>query len=530
MHLDTGCPRCGYQSAGISLVNQDSARSLVSTPQDEIRFIEDETRRLDDLISQLRKERAGLLRRLNDIHALTSEFPYEIISSIFRDVCPPIDLKTRDFRTEYAHRHPYERRSSDFEDPGPLIPIMLGAVSSRWRQIAWSTQDLWTSIALEVKEAQVQSQARLLDLYFGNAGGLSVSLELDFREYFLAHHRNKNSEGDENPLAPIHAVILKYSPKIQILRLSAVPPEWVDSLSGVFTSLEDLSLGWPTNGQIKPTQHFSFIDILALRRVTIRRLWAPLKLPWTQMVVLDLDRMTIDTCVELLIECRNLEEYSVREPSFTPSDRRHPSLDGTITLDNLRILIWTCLPDAWSIAMLEHVRFSRLGKLEWHGFPGDQNRSRFRDFFSDLPSTLRTLGLTRYDSPEGLLDILANIPQLTHLELLSCQSRFCRSIFHNLTLTALPESHDMTLLPALEALTFNRCDDMQEFGFKNSFLFKDLLSMLRVRSAAALMDQGLSLQFIPNIKWRAEAHRALRKIVDEGIKVKILEDSELGNW
>lgn len=454
----------------------------------------------------------------------TSVFPYEIISSIFQLVSPPIDFKSRDFRTEYAHRHVYERETSDFEDPGPLVAITLGAVSSHWRQVAWSTQDLWTSIALEVKEAAAQSQAGLLNLYFTNAGNRSVSLELDFREYFLAYRRNKSHQSDASALTPIHAVILKYAPKINSLRLSAVPPEWVNSLSGVFTSLEDLALGWPTNGQVKPTQEFSFIDILALRRVTIRRLWAPLKLPWTQIVVLDLDRMTIDTCVELLIGCHNLEEYSIREPSFTPSDRRHPSLNGIITLSNLRTLIWTCLPDAWSTAMLEHVRFSRLEKLEWHGFPGDQNRNRFRDFFAHLPPTLQTLGLSRYDSPDGLYDILSSVPQVLRLELLSCQSRICRSVMHHLTPNISTDSQDPGLLPMLEFLIFDHCDEMQQFGTKNSQLFKDVLSMLRGRSAAAMMHQGFRLQFNPRIRWRTEAQQMLKKIVYEGIKVKIVEE------
>jgi hypothetical protein len=318
------------------------------------------------------------------------------------------------------------------------------------------------------------------------------------------------------------ATILKYASKIQSLRISTVPPEWVDSLSGVFSSLEDLALGWPTNGHMKTTQNISFSDILALRRVTIRRLLAPLKLPWMQMVVLDLDRMAMDICVELLIECRNLEEYSIREPLFTPSDRRHPSLDGTITLDNLRTLVWTCLPDAWSIAMLEHVRFSMLERLEWHGFPGEQHRNGFRDFFSRLPSRLRTLGLLRYDSSEGLLDILTSIPQLTHLELLSCQIRFCRYILQNLAMPVSTESHMMALLPALKFLTINDCGEMQLFGIRNSHPFMDLLSMLTIRSAA-LADEGLGLRFIPSIKWKTEALRMLKRMVREGIKVNLVE-------
>ncbi|KAF9448941.1 hypothetical protein P691DRAFT_775045 [Macrolepiota fuliginosa MF-IS2] len=501
------------------------------SPLDEIRFIENGTLRLDGLILQLRNKRADLLRRLNTIHSSTSVLPYEIISSIFQHVSPPIDFESRDFRTEYAHRPVtvYQlTKKSDFEDPGPFIPVMLGVISSHWRSIAWSTQELWTSIALEVKEAKAQSQACLLDLYFRNAKDLRVSLELDFREYFRSN-RAQNSSGDESALAPMHAVILKYASKIHSFRLSAVPSGWVNTLSGVFTSLADLALGWPTNGQVNPSHQFSFVDIVTLRRVTIRRLWAPLKLPWTQIVVLDLDRMTIDTCVELLIGCRNLEEYSVREPSFTPSDRRHPSLDGIITLDNLRNLIWSCLPDAWSIAMLDHVRFSRLEQLEWHGFPGDQNRNRFRGFFAQLPLTLQTLGLARCDSSEGLHDILSNVPQLAHLRLLACQSRFCLSVIHCLTPHISRETQEPVLLPVLSFLTVDRCDEMQQFGLKGSLLFQEFLVMLRGRSTA-LTNQDFGLHFKPHIRWRTEVQQILKKAVREGVNLKIVEGDKVVDW
>ncbi|KAF7770654.1 hypothetical protein Agabi119p4_6628 [Agaricus bisporus var. burnettii] len=517
--------------AGVQIVLRLPTRPVVSTiktmrqsfatPQDEIRFIDDETQRLDSLISSLRKERAGLLRRLNEIHSMTKELPVEIISSIFQHVSPPINFNTRVFRTESVHGHRYEQTSLDFEDPGPLFPIILAAVSSHWRQIARSTPELWTTIALEVKGPRLRSQVALLDLYFGNTGNFSGSLELDFRNYFCAFPNNQYHtvfEDDRDSLQQMLAVILKYASKIQSLRISAVPPEWVDSLSGVFSSLEDLALGWPTNGHMKTTENISFTEIIALRRVTIRRLLAPLKLPWMQMAVLDLDRMAMDICVDLLIECRNLKEYSIREPLFTPSDRRHPSLDGTITLDNLRNLVWTCLPDAWSNAMLEHVRFSKLERLEWHGFPGKQHRNRFRNFFSRLPSTLRTLGLSRYDSPEGLLDILTSTPQLTHLELLSCQIRFCRYVLQSLARPTSAESHVMALLPALKYLTINDCDDMQLFGKRNSIPFMDLLSMLTIRSTV-LADKRLGLRFIPNMNWKAEALRMLKRVGSGGDQV-----------
>jgi hypothetical protein len=531
MCLNSGsCPRCGYRFDEIAIFNQETEATLGSRRKDDIAWIKEETRKLDDLIHQLRNERARLLKRLNSIQSPTSALPYEIITSIFQHVCLQTDFQVRDFRTEYTQRHPSEKHTTCFEDSGPLVPVMLGAVCTRWRYIAWSTHNLWTSIALEIEGGQAGNQENLLRLYLANAGNSPVSLELDFRQLFLDLPLSTNSQIGSASLAPIHDVILQHAPKIQSLRLSAVPPEWLASLNGVFSSLENLALDWPINGQVKPTQMFSFSDILALRRVTIRRLWAPLKLPWSQIAVLDLDRMTIDTCVQLLIECRNLEIYSAKEPSFTPSDRHHPSLNEIVSLNNLQALTWTCLPDAWSIAMLEHVRFSNLRRLEWHGFPGDQNRNRFRDFFADLPPTLRVLGLSRYDSPDGLQDIIVNVPFLTHLELLSCRPRFCRSILHSLTPPLSLESQDQLLLPSLESLTFDHCDGMQYFGIKGSLLFEDLFSMLHLRFTTTTVNQGLVLQFNPSIRWRSEAQQILTQLVHEQAAANILEESETVSW
>ncbi|KAJ3571044.1 hypothetical protein NP233_g4012 [Leucocoprinus birnbaumii] len=512
---------CSIQCGG----SEDGA-TLPRAFKDDITSITVETNKIDKLIGRLRKERAHLQRRLNNLQSRTKVLPYEIISTIFRHICPQFDSQIRDLDTGSALKYPSERRISDLEEVGPLAPVILGAVSALWRQIAWSTPDLWTSFALKVNERKIHHQADLLHLYFQNAGNFPVSLELDFcGEFSNLDHPN------DHTLAPIHAVILDHAPRVRSLRLSAVPLEWAASINGEFTSLENLALGWPFAGQVRRTQVLSFVDILALRRVTIQRLWAPLVLPWSQIVALDLDRMTIDTCVELLIECGNLEEYSMREPSFTPSDRRHPSLDGVITLDKLRVLVWTCLPDAWSIAMLEHVRFARLERIEWHGFPSDQNRNRIRDFFMDMPPTLQTLGLSRYDSSESLQETLINLPQVAHLELLSCQSRFCRSILHSLTPPLSLESHDQVLLPLLRRLTFDRCNEMHQFGTKGSLLFRDLFEMLHLRFSAAIMDQGgLVLQFKPRVKWRPDAQRVLAQLIHDGVITDILEGARSVAW
>ncbi|KAF9446247.1 hypothetical protein P691DRAFT_674016, partial [Macrolepiota fuliginosa MF-IS2] len=73
----------------------------------------DPTFLIETRLRELAVERSSLLCQLNDFRAATRVVPPEILSEIFVIAA---------------------------------TPLRLGAVCSRWREVAWDTPELWTTI------------------------------------------------------------------------------------------------------------------------------------------------------------------------------------------------------------------------------------------------------------------------------------------------------------------------------------------------------------------------------------------------
>ena len=89
---------------------------------------EKEKKKLEIRIEKIDLRRRGLRTVMNENHdRLIPRFPLEIASHIFIQYAPPSALFDKDERT----------RST---------PLHLGAVCQKWRQLAWVTPQLWSSL------------------------------------------------------------------------------------------------------------------------------------------------------------------------------------------------------------------------------------------------------------------------------------------------------------------------------------------------------------------------------------------------
>lgn len=74
---------------------------------------------------------------------------------------------------------------------GQRSPLVLGAVASLWRDIAWSTPSLWINLTLFTKSENVFCwQLDVLRLWFENVRGLWLYLN------FGGRMNNDDSDGD----------------------------------------------------------------------------------------------------------------------------------------------------------------------------------------------------------------------------------------------------------------------------------------------------------------------------------------------
>ena len=112
----TLCSRCGFRDA-----------------VDEGCDPEDELAELDALLERLRLKRYDLKRKINRFHSpIIRQLPPDVTSTIF-EYCLP-DFAANPFFTMALGNLSY--------------PLSLGAICSYWRDIAWSTPSLWSSLVI----------------------------------------------------------------------------------------------------------------------------------------------------------------------------------------------------------------------------------------------------------------------------------------------------------------------------------------------------------------------------------------------
>ena len=102
--------------------------------------LRDELAELDVLLERLRLKHYDLKRKINRFHSpIIRHLPPDVMSTIF-EFCLPY------FMDHHDHRLAFRSTEKDSS-----FPLSLGAVCSYWRDIAWSTSSLWSSLAVYVR-------------------------------------------------------------------------------------------------------------------------------------------------------------------------------------------------------------------------------------------------------------------------------------------------------------------------------------------------------------------------------------------
>lgn len=403
--------------------------------QGEATLIQDEVRRLDDLIYRLNQNRATLLRRLNNIQAATRRLPPEVLSTIFQFARPPIDFSTRITPAEYPDDPDLRRDTYDHEED---FHFNLAAVSYRWRQIVWSTPQLWTTISVEVYETAAENNASILNLYFQNARALPMTIELDLRAQLMLLSGAEDAERRAKSISLLEpvktAVFMRNAAKIQNIILTGLPIEWAPSIDKNFSQCQSVTLYWPplhTRGWGENRGSVNLTELPRLHRIRLKELLTPLKLSWSTITVLHLQDMPIKTCVDSLVNCPNLIEFESLHPLSAAVQDDSPTLTQPIMLEHLESLTWHTTGDQWSYAFFHHIRFSKLRNLRWSGAHqslfddfSEDIYAPFISFFSNLPSTLTSLTFSHfpYHSFGIMKDLLNSVPRLPELRFVQCST------------------------------------------------------------------------------------------------------------
>jgi hypothetical protein len=128
---------------------------------------------LDALSERLRLERYDLKRKINQFHSpIVRRLPPDVTSTIF-EFCLP------DFADHRLFYYPKE-------DPFKFIPLSLGAICSYWREIAWSTPSLWSSLVVRLPGKRGSHIVRVISIaqeWLARSGQLPLSIRIYSRFY-----------------------------------------------------------------------------------------------------------------------------------------------------------------------------------------------------------------------------------------------------------------------------------------------------------------------------------------------------------
>ncbi|KAF9451155.1 hypothetical protein P691DRAFT_808640 [Macrolepiota fuliginosa MF-IS2] len=493
--------------------------------EEEVRRVDQELRRFEGMLRESHKQRVQLLRRLNAIHSRTRLLPDEVLSLVFQSIALPMKKYPDDCLL------------------GPkFFPVLLGSVSYHWRQVAWSTPSLWSTLRLDVPKAEhlQRSAAAMLAFCLRNVAFFPVTLTLKFEPGSRLSDIDHISEvlfRDEN------------TRKIRNLHLAHPPGSFLSHCFCPFSQLLELSIQAPRDmGECRSPL---FAGAPLLRRISLSDSLRALVLPWSTVTFIELKRVSILSALHCLLHA----SPSLAEFHFTILDHNHegnpPQMPDTLTFPHLECLTWSFRPNQFSDLFLRRIRLPVLRSLVWHQNDYGGGRewvSGVHIFFQNLSSApLTTLTLSQMfeytrmfpsaPEPSIIEYIYLHTP---HVEILRLDDLRESSLSNALSLLIPTSSTVEHHLPKLRAIEVTDCSNdyyLQGGGTSRGYrkilddhvLFK-VVMLLRDHGTEGL---GLTIDFnggVTRVEWPMELKEALRAIVRDGANISVLEKGKRVDW
>ncbi|KAF9449828.1 hypothetical protein P691DRAFT_758725 [Macrolepiota fuliginosa MF-IS2] len=552
MPIKMSCPSCGHAfDANHDLDTRASQTDSgpIFWPQEvSVAPFQEEVHYLDEVIYRLNGERAKLLRRINSVKASTRHLPSEVLSTIFQFARPPIDFQTRSVPVDWTDRFERADREVVYEDD---FQLDLGAVSHYWRAVAWSTPQLWTTLSIQINGETIENNTSLLKLYFQNARGLPMTIDLDCRIPFavLEDADPIVRAGLVSTLKPIGVLLFSNNAhKIRELIVTDLLPEWLPFIGGGLSGCEAMELWWRSGA----TEDWNNVQLPLAELPCLRRLRMNDLIHYTPsqtLTALELHDMPTRVFVKILMECRNLVKYKVdySRPGAMEVENMDthtgPVLNKTFVNENLEYLQWyDASPKNMSgQAFLVFFRFTRLQVLRWSRNPmttsprhdDPETTLMLHCFFSELPPTLHTLTLAHSFSFLALKTIFSALPRVESFCLeAASQSTTADALAmighltEGLSCGTSPGSpvidHSITegtrVLVALKSLSIDT-------GFLDTLVARTV-RMLEMLYAARTVAGPFLLKFRDPIPWSRNAVNRLKALIAQGFELVIMMGTE----
>ncbi|KAF8971917.1 hypothetical protein BDZ97DRAFT_1153800 [Flammula alnicola] len=236
---------------------------------------------IDQEISKLMTERLSIKSLVNQNHdSIIHRLPQEIASHIFTFSVPTFKAHPRKFKKSVVS-----------------APLTLGAICQRWRQIAWSTPHLWTTICINLLPRKFPQRGQLAYEWLSRSGDLPLSIYLYFKD-------NLKAKKSEHKLHPFIDLINQYSHRWYSLDLD-LPVSLVSRFgrdSNSSTILHNLDLRVSDNSTMNFDDRFSLDNVLpSPQEVVLSGIpFECVEIAWNNITHVQLEGVHVDECIELL--------------------------------------------------------------------------------------------------------------------------------------------------------------------------------------------------------------------------------------
>jgi hypothetical protein len=321
---------------------------------DDIATLRAESLRLDAAIQKLNIQRSLVLRKLNSLALTLRVLPSEVLSAVFMHAYSPPSFSPRINLKSLEADDP--DATEEYPDQGwkeiDNRPIVLGAVFSRWRQVAWDTPELWSVLDLRPHATDprtIAAAAALLQLYASNARAAALDVQIVFSWPHTAELVDDLADMFAIVARPLANMLFSQDLliKTRTLILSNPPAAWIPDLSRGFVNLHTFVLIHTMPMYFLKVMEITLTNVPSLRHVSLQGIWECNTLPFNRLQTLAVRRIPLDQAFKLLILCPSLTSYRSYWIEVLLRSRPDGSLQETVqlnspmTLPNIQHLEWS---------------------------------------------------------------------------------------------------------------------------------------------------------------------------------------------
>jgi hypothetical protein len=504
------CSRCRGAEADDQSITCVVLDGGPCSPCSERLVIQHQIKRLENELARLKARQKSLRTTMNAIHdPFIHKLPPEIGSHILRLSLPTLTTGEHDPNSAFG-----------LDSAAWAAPLKLGSVCRKWRQLAWSTPDLWTTISIVIDSSMTKSTSEslpgLLREWLGRSGVLPLTI------YFF--HDSDHLLTSHNPRTGIRTEVFAVSTGLVIDILNLHSSQWrnlhlkagkhiIDrfSSSAELTQLVGLALelGGTFGGRSPLPREFTMESLTHLKLINFPL--TSINVCWDNITHATISEITIDEGLDLLRRAPGLEYYCVsmsesHEISVQkPIPHRHSRLRSLVlSTPHLENFL-----DAINLPTLE----------EWTQNTRYLPVVAMLSFLTRSGCRIKSLNLTNNAPPSGYLEtLLQEIPSLERIQLSYLTPSYSKRGILDDILTRIFHSvpEDRTPGSFLPRLQFIEC---KMEGFVAPFSWSSIPKLYRHGHRRSLKLKA----FVCKSNIPDDTAIQLLQLVDEGVDLQIVD-------